>query len=394
MFDLFTKPSGKKETTKGRIIGIFAGVFVASGFYALNDALDMFSPLVATGLTLFFLIITTYEVRKRLAQRVNKYGNDGYLLPEYWQCVVCKAGKTDKRATHAVRVSVFIHAIVDERFFLDLDQTNRATVKEYISYLAHPQGALLERPPGTECLEDTSGMARDGTGWGFDAVYLCDAHAGEFKLSIETPKKRKKNNERKDVGGKPNDQKQVSPKRAKKQVERTAPKHQSVKTGQKSAASLVEEKKIQTKPYQPGQREPEEFIHYIANLLKQKSDNKLDQIVILVGFVDYEVVKEALEQVTEIDLHTDHVKMGPQFGDRNPLIELRYDDSIDQNLVEADARALKGWGATDISAVGISQETLREFQYWYGEKSCPLLVAAPLTPTPTAMPHVIKTEHP
>ncbi len=69
MFDIFTSPSGKKETTKGKIIGILAGILVASGFYALNTALHMFSPAVAAGFALFFLIITTYEVRNRLAKK-------------------------------------------------------------------------------------------------------------------------------------------------------------------------------------------------------------------------------------------------------------------------------------------------------------------------------------
>lgn len=311
-------------------------------------------------------------------RKPSKYSeNDGYLLPEYWRCIVCKACKTDKRAAQAVRVTVFLKAIDDERFFLELDQTDRAAIKKYTSYLAHPQGALMARPPGTDHLEDTSGLAHDMTGWGFDAVYLCDAHTGELKLSIEIPKKREKKTGRKGVGGKPNDQKEVSPKRVKKHVERTAPNLQSVRTEQKGTTSLKEEKEIRTKPYQPGQEEPEEYIHYIGSLLKQKIDCRLDQIVVLVGFYDHEAVNEILDQIKEIDLHTDHVKVAPQFGHRNPLIELRYDDSIDQNLVEFDARALKGWGATDISAVGISQETLREFQYWYGEKSCPFLVARP-----------------
>lgn len=69
MFDLFTSPAGQKETTWGKILGYLAGIFVASGFFALNQALDMFSSPIDLGLTLLFFFITTFEVRKRLAKK-------------------------------------------------------------------------------------------------------------------------------------------------------------------------------------------------------------------------------------------------------------------------------------------------------------------------------------
>lgn len=220
MPELFTKSAGKKETTRGVFLGFLAGIFVASGFYALNQAIEMFSPPIDAGITLFFFIITTYELRKRLA------------------------GK------------------------------------------------------GVQSVEAVSDLA--------------------------------------------NSKKKTEP---------------------------------QTRPYQPGQKEPKEYLEYIANLFEQKSKNNLDQIVVLVGFDDAHRVDEVLEQAGEINLHTADIKRSPLFGSRNPCIELRYQDTIDDDLIETDARALKGWHATDISAVGISQETLQMLHYWYGEKSCPVLVA-------------------
>jgi len=68
MFDMFTKPSGK-ETTKGKIIGILAGIIVGSGIFALCIALELFSPTISAVLALFFFIITTYQVRLKLAKK-------------------------------------------------------------------------------------------------------------------------------------------------------------------------------------------------------------------------------------------------------------------------------------------------------------------------------------
>ena len=124
------------------------------------------------------------EPKQADKKEIRKYGSDGYLLPEYWQCIICKAGKVDQKATRATFPSLFFKAIEDERFFKELDQTERAAANNYAHYISDPQGALLERPPGTEDLEDTAGLARKRDGTGFDAVYLCDAHYDEMMQAI------------------------------------------------------------------------------------------------------------------------------------------------------------------------------------------------------------------
>lgn len=128
-----------------------------------------------------------------------KYGSDdGYLLPKYWQCIVCKAGKrkAGKRASYPVRVGVFLMIIEDKRFFQELDQTDRAAAEDYVQFRS---GLKKQRPlAATKHLEDTTGLARDWNDAGFDAVYLCDAHTGELNRALETleekpvEKKRKK----------------------------------------------------------------------------------------------------------------------------------------------------------------------------------------------------------
>lgn len=386
MFELFTKQAGKKETTRGVILGFLAGIFVASGFYALNQLLEMFSPPIDAGLALFFFIITTYEVRKRLAGKAeatkanvvqepeklepiknpNQYDNAGNLLPEYWKCLVCKAKHKNNRATMAYRVTVFSMALENAQLFLELDQLEQTALKNYTEYLANPQGALLKCPPGTEHLQNnTSGIAWGGSGMGFDAVYLCDTHKAEVDASLQSLANSGSDSEEKGI------REQST---SNTQEKHPVPNVQPVEA-ESDLANSEKKETPKTRPYQPGQKEPKEYTEYIANLFEQKSKNNLDQIVVLVGFDDAHRVDEVLEQAGEINLNTADIKRSPQFGSRNPCIELRYQETIDQGLIETDARALKGWHATDISAVGISQETLQMLHYWYGEKSCPVLIA-------------------
>ena len=116
---------------------------------------------------------------------VKKRGSDGYLLPEYWRCIVCKGRKEDKQAAYAIRPMLFLLAIKDEGYFQELGQTEREAVKEYTQFISDPVGATKERPVGTQHLEDTAGLARDRGGMGFDAVYLCETHVGEMNTAIE-----------------------------------------------------------------------------------------------------------------------------------------------------------------------------------------------------------------
>jgi hypothetical protein len=125
-------------------------------------------------------------LRKMFSKKpVQKHGSDGYLLPEYWQCIVCRAGNTKTRATYAVRVNAFRSVFGDERHFQALDPVQRSALKEFADYVADPVGGAKEPPAVAKQFEDTSGLARDRTGYGFDAVYLCDAHAGELQRAIK-----------------------------------------------------------------------------------------------------------------------------------------------------------------------------------------------------------------
>lgn len=111
----------------------------------------------------------------------SKYSEiDGYLLPEYWRCIVCKASKKDKRADSAVRVGLFAMAIEDDSCFHELSQIERKAAQIYIQYISDPLGGVKARPPGTEQFEETAGLARDRNGVGFDAVFLCNTHADEM----------------------------------------------------------------------------------------------------------------------------------------------------------------------------------------------------------------------
>ena len=117
---------------------------------------------------------------------MSKYDElDGYLLPKYWQCIVCKVSKVKKRrfsffgarerANWAYETGMFLTLIKDERFFGDLDQTDRAAAAD------HASGEKTIKQ-----LEDTTGLARKLDGWGFDAVFLCDDHWDEVKRAIDT----------------------------------------------------------------------------------------------------------------------------------------------------------------------------------------------------------------
>lgn len=116
----------------------------------------------------------------------SKYSEtDGYLLPEYWRCIVCKASKEDKRAVSAVRVGLFVMAIEDDCCFQELSQIERKAAQIYIQYISNPLGGVKARPSDTEHFEDTSGLAHDRNGMGFESVFLCDTHASEMAKVIE-----------------------------------------------------------------------------------------------------------------------------------------------------------------------------------------------------------------
>ena len=123
-------------------------------------------------------------------KQVNKRGNDGYLLPQYWQCMVCKGCNKDEQAVYAVRTMLFKMAIKDERYFQELSQTGREAVNSYFDYVSDPVGGTKEQPAGTEHLEDTAGLARDRTGMGYDAIYLCEAHMSEVRKAIQNSTKK------------------------------------------------------------------------------------------------------------------------------------------------------------------------------------------------------------
>lgn len=122
-----------------------------------------------------------------------KFDNSGYLLPEHWKCIICTGGHRKKtKATYAVRPLVFLIALKDDESFPELVTNDKSVMREYTEYISHPQSGFMKQPAGTEHLEDTSGLARDRTGMGFDAVFLCASHLEEMNKAIETSGKRNK----------------------------------------------------------------------------------------------------------------------------------------------------------------------------------------------------------
>ena len=111
---------------------------------------------------------------------------DGYLLPKYWRCLACQGRK---KAIYATRGQLFDYLIKNKKFRQSLNQTELESIKSYYKYGMHPQGALLERPPDTKHLEDTIGLARDMTGSGFDAVFLCEDHNNQLSKAIKAAAK-------------------------------------------------------------------------------------------------------------------------------------------------------------------------------------------------------------
>ena len=106
-------------------------------------------------------------------------------LPEFSKCIVCKAGKKDKKATWAVIPKEFIKAIKDERIFHELGQTERKAANDWAHHVADPIGGTKPRPLGTKHLKDTAGIAfKYSGGRGFDALFLCDAHYDEMKKAL------------------------------------------------------------------------------------------------------------------------------------------------------------------------------------------------------------------
>ena len=109
----------------------------------------------------------------------SKRGSDGYLLPDFWRCAVCRAHGVDESATVQMMDGLFRLAFAKDSCFQELDGTERAALGEFFDYHADPQGGTKEPPSVAARFEDTTGLARDYTGDGFEAVFLCDAHADE-----------------------------------------------------------------------------------------------------------------------------------------------------------------------------------------------------------------------
>ena len=120
-----------------------------------------------------------------------KLSSDGYLLPEHWQCIICKAHLQDQQAVYAMRANIFLMTIDDNDSYLELAQEERLAAKNYAKYMTSNVGSV-PKPANAEHFEDTSGLARDRTGMGFDAIFLCDEHAQEMHKAIDNLAKKNK----------------------------------------------------------------------------------------------------------------------------------------------------------------------------------------------------------
>ena len=138
-------------------------------------------------------------------------------------------------------------------------------------------------------------------------------------------------------------------------------------------SSHVSEKKVKTSPYIPAQREPEEYTHYVSELVALTQQNQLDCLVLIIGFDDSEKISTVLQKSKALGLQTSSVKEGPIFKQRNPVIEYRYPLDFNQDSIIQDADKLKAQGGTDLSAVGITMATALKLRDIFGQKSCPFL---------------------
>jgi len=128
-------------------------------------------------------------------------------------------------------------------------------------------------------------------------------------------------------------------------------------------------------PYNPGQREPEEYTKWLVQFAQLSLQKQQGYLALVIGFDDLEVISNLLKKITELHLQSTSVKEGPKFEHRNPVIVCIYNLNIEQNAIVQDARKLKEQGATDLSAVGVSTETARKLIDIFGQKSCPSIFA-------------------
>ena len=125
--------------------------------------------------------------------------------------------------------------------------------------------------------------------------------------------------------------------------------------------------------YVPGQPEPEEYNDRVVELIALHRQGKLGGCVLIVGFDDYDKTSAICQTSKQLGFRCSSIKHGPSFKRRNPVIELKYDQGANLEAIIQDARRLKEGGATDLSAVGITEEAAQKLIDIFGKMSCPAL---------------------
>jgi hypothetical protein len=127
--------------------------------------------------------------------------------------------------------------------------------------------------------------------------------------------------------------------------------------------------------YVPGQKEPSEYIEYVAAMENYyKEADPFSFPLLIFGFDNESVINKITNDSKKKGLHgaIDGVK---SFTQRNPVIKLKYplwfqNPQQTYQLIIKDATILKKNGSTDLSAVGINMDTALQLRNMYGEKCC------------------------
>lgn len=146
------------------------------------------------------------------------------------------------------------------------------------------------------------------------------------------------------------------------------------KPDQHDAVKLLKAKRIQ---YIPGQKEPEEYMEYIAKLSRfYKEAHPFSYPIMVVGFDDPGKIEQILSEPKKLKLNG-NIKESRIFEQRNPVIKIEYPSIFlhpeNEIVIVNDAKALKKIGATDVSAIGIQYVVAEQLRSVYGSKSCVVL---------------------
>jgi hypothetical protein len=129
--------------------------------------------------------------------------------------------------------------------------------------------------------------------------------------------------------------------------------------------------------YIPGQREPQEYLRWVAGFVEFLRRGHLPGPVVIVGFDNLQRISTVLEGADEPRLRSSLPPQKHIFKQRNPVIVSAYSWNVSADVLVEDALKLRELGATDLSAVGVDILTAHRLREIFGKKSCPVLAVKP-----------------